>query len=121
MYDVPRLSGQAGQNRLGGLSEDLDALAENNPRSVPMSAEERPTWGQDFRAAYESGAWDRALALLRHPPQDVPPDSIAFFEGDCWEPLDCPEVALRFLRAATRLDAARAVSVLTLWLPREIG
>jgi hypothetical protein len=112
---------EAEQERLGGLSEDLVALAESNPRAVKMSAEERRQWGQDFGAAFEAGDWDRTLVLLRRPPDDVPADHVAFFQADCWEHLGCPEVALRFMRAATRLDAARAVSVLTLWFPREVG
>jgi hypothetical protein len=120
--DVPwQALTEAEQDLLGGLSEDLYALAESNPRSVRMSPEERRTWGQEFRAAFEAGAWDRALVLLRRPPDDVPADHVAFFQADCWEHLGCPEVALRFMRAATRLDAARAVSVLTLWFPREVG
>jgi hypothetical protein len=59
--------------------------------------------------------------LLRRPPDDVPADHVAFFQADCWEHLGCPEVALRFMRSATRLDPARAVSVLTLWHPRGVG
>jgi hypothetical protein len=112
---------EAEQERVGGLSEDLYALAENNVRSVKMSAEERRHWGEEFRAAFESGDWDRALVLLRRPPDDVPADHVAFFQADCWEHLGCPEVALRFMRAATRLDAARAVSVLTLWHTHGVG
>jgi hypothetical protein len=112
---------EAEQELLGGLSEDLYALAENNPRSVRMSDEERQQWGQEFGAAFAAGAWDRALVLLRRPPEDVPADHVAFFQADCWEHLGCPEVALRFMRAATRLDPARAISVLTLWFPREVG
>lgn len=112
---------EAQQERVGGLSEDLYALAENNTRSMTMSAEERRNWGQEFKAAFEAGAWDRALVLLRHPPDDVPADHVAFFQADCWEHLGCPEVALRFMRSATRLDPAHAVSVLTLWFPPEVG
>lgn len=40
----------AEQERVGGLSEDLYALAENRPRSVKMSAEARWTWGEEARA-----------------------------------------------------------------------
>jgi hypothetical protein len=112
---------EAEQERVGGLSEDLHALAEHNPRSLKMSPEERGNWGQEFGAAWEAGDWDRALMLLRRPPDDVPVDHVAFFQADCWEHLGCPEVALRFMRSATRLDPARAVSVLTLWHPREVG
>jgi hypothetical protein len=57
----------AEQERLGALSEDLAALAENTARSVKMSAEERRQWGQEFGAAFEAGDWDRALVLLRRP------------------------------------------------------
>jgi hypothetical protein len=112
---------EAEQERLGGLSEDLYSLAENNARSVKMSAEERRKWGQEFGAAFEAGDWDRALVLLRRPPDDVPADHVAFFQADCWEQLASPEVALRFMRAATRLNAAQAMPVLTLWFPREVG
>ena len=112
---------EAQQDRVGGLSEDLYALADNSPRSTKMSAEERQQWGQQFRAAFDGGEWDQALALLRRPPDDVPADHVAFFQADCWEHLGCPEVALRFMRSATRLDPAHAVSVLTLWVSREVG
>jgi hypothetical protein len=88
---------------------------------VKMSAEERGQWGQAFGAAFEATDWDQALVLLRRPPDDVPADHLAYFQADCWEHLGCPEVALRFMRAATRLNTARAVSVLTLWFPREVG
>ena len=103
----------AEQERVGGLSEDLYALAEQIPRSVPMAAEERGRWGQEFKAALDAGDWDRALVLLRRPPADVPAEHVAFFQADCWDHLGCPEVALRFMRAATRLDPAEAVSALT--------
>ncbi len=111
---------EAEQERLGGLSEDLYALAENNPRSARMSAEERRIWGQEFGATFTAGDWDRALVLLRCPPDNVPTDHVAFLQADCWEHLGCPEIALRFMRSATRLDAGRAVSVLTLWSPQEV-
>jgi hypothetical protein len=112
---------EAEQERVSGLSEDLYALAGNTLRSVKMSAEERREWGQAFGAAFEAGDWDRALVLLRRPPDDVPADHVAYFQADCWEHLGCPEVALRFMRAATGLNTERAVSVLTLWFPREVG
>src|SRR5437879_3520169 len=54
---------EAEQERLGGLSEDLYALAEHNPRSVTMSVEDRRQWGQAFRTAFEAGQWDGALLL----------------------------------------------------------
>jgi hypothetical protein len=111
---------EAAQDLFGGLSEDLYALAEKNPRSVRMTADERRTWGREFQTAFEAGAWDRALVLLRRPPDDVPADHVAFFQAECWEHLGCPEVALRFMRSATRLDPARAVSVLTFWVPQEV-
>jgi hypothetical protein len=112
---------EAEQERMGGLSEDLYALVESNPRSVKMSAEERSNWGQEFGAAFESGDWDRVLLLLRRRPEDVPTDHVAFFQAECWEHLGCPEIALRFMRSATRLNTGVAMSVLTLWVPREVG
>jgi hypothetical protein len=112
---------EAEQERLGGLSEDLYALAENNPRTVKLSAEDRRKWGDEFGAAFQAGEWDRALILLRRPPDDVPADHITFLQAECWEHLGCPEVALRFMRAATRLSTGGAVSVLTLWSPTAVG
>jgi hypothetical protein len=112
---------EAEQQRVGGLSEDLYALAEKNPRSVTMPAEERRQWGQEFGVAFDGGDWDRALVLLRRPPDDVPGDHVAFFQAECWEHLGCPEVALRFMRSATRLDTTHSVAVLTLWHSREVG
>jgi hypothetical protein len=113
--DAPRhRMTEAEQKRAGGLSEDLYALAENDPRSVKMSAEERSNWGKAFGAAYENGDWDRALLMLRRRPEDVPAEHVAFFQAECWERLGCPEIALRFMRFATRLNAGVAVSVLTL-------
>jgi hypothetical protein len=111
----------AEQERAGGLSEDLYALAETTPRTVQMLPEERQKWGQEFASAFGAKDWDRALDLLRHPPQDVPRDHVAYLQADCWEGLGVPEVALRFLRSATPLNTERAVSVLTLWFPREVG
>ena len=112
---------EAQQERVGGLSEDLYALAENNPRSVKMTAAERREWGQQLQAALQSADWDRALALLRRPPDDVPADQVVFFQADCWEHLGCPEVALRFIRSATRFDSTHAASLLTSWMPSEVG
>ena len=109
---------EAEQERVGGLSEDLYALAENNRRSVKMSTEERKKWGRDFGAAFEAGAWDGALELLRRPPDDAAADLVALSRAECWEHLGVPEVALRFMRAGTRLGAD---SVLRLWFPREVG
>jgi hypothetical protein len=104
---------EAEQERVGGLSEDLYALAESNPRSVKMSAQERSDWATAFAAAFESGEWDRALLLLCRPPDDVPADHVAFFQAECWEHLGCPEIALRFMRSATRLNTRVALSALT--------
>jgi hypothetical protein len=70
-----------------------------------------------FRAAFEAAHWHRALTLLRQPPADVSADQLAFLQADCWEHLGCPEIALRFLHAATRFDAAQVVSGLSLPLP----
>ncbi len=112
---------EAEEESMGGLSEDLYALAENNPRSVPMAADGRGHWGQAFKAALDVEDRDRALVLLRRPPADVPVEYVAFFQADCWKHLGCPEATLRFMRAATRLDPAQAASVLTLWFPREVG
>jgi hypothetical protein len=109
---------EAEQERVGGLSEDLYALAENDRRLVKMSAEERQQWSREFGAAFEAGAWDRALELLRHPPDDAAADLVALSQAECWEHLGVPEVALRFMRAATRLGTSQAASVLRLWFPR---
>lgn len=100
--DAPlRALNRTEKERAQWLSEDLYALADNNPRATKMSAEERRSWGQQFKVAFDGGEWDQALALLRRPPDDVPADHVAFFQADCWDRLGCPEVALRFMRGNT--------------------
>jgi hypothetical protein len=61
------------------------------------------------------------LSLLRQPPVDVPGNRIAFLQAECWERLGCPEVALRFMHAATPLDTAQVISVLTMPVSSEAG
>src|SRR6266571_851823 len=58
---------EAQQERVGGLSEDLYALADNTSHAAKLSSEERRNWGQEFSTAFNLGEWDRALALLRRP------------------------------------------------------
>jgi hypothetical protein len=90
--------------RVGGLSEDLYALAEGGVKAIAMAASERAAWGQEFGRATSSGDWDRVLQLLRRPPEDVPPAMIPFMQARCWDHLGDPEVALVFMREAERLN-----------------
>jgi hypothetical protein len=96
------------QDRLGGLSEDLYALTQGGARPVVRSPAEDARWRQELSEALQEKDCDRALALLRQPPSDVPPGAIASLQARCWESLGDPETALLFLRQAERLNPQHA-------------
>lgn len=102
--DIPgRALSKEEQDRVGGLAEDLYALAEGGPKGTAMSQAERKEWGQRFRSAWDSLNWDEVLLLLRHPPVDATPGAIPFLQARCWESLGDAEVAGVFLREAERV------------------
>jgi hypothetical protein len=104
------------RERVGGLSEDLYALADGGPKSVPMSEAERARWAQEARRVLaDANQPEAALAFLRRPfPQGVPAYVIPFLQSRLWESLDDLEVSLRFMREAERHDPSQAIDVLIL-------
>src|SRR5262249_38530517 len=81
------------QERVGGLSEDLYALAGISAKPLPLSPTERSRWEQDIRNARDSENWDQMLKLLRCPPADMPSAAVAFMQAQCWESLGDLETA----------------------------
>jgi hypothetical protein len=101
---------QREQERVGGLSEDLYALAEGDVKSAAMSKPDRDRWESEFGAAMGSADWDRALHLLRHPPNDVSPEYVRSTQAMCWGRLGDPETALVFAQAAERISGGKISS-----------
>jgi tetratricopeptide (TPR) repeat protein len=101
------------RSRVKELSGDLQDIAEGGVKSVCITPAERKSWGSEFKHAYTTGDWDALLALLRHPPADVPASMVPFQQARCWEAMGDLEVALAFMREAERIDPGQAVCVLT--------
>jgi tetratricopeptide (TPR) repeat protein len=100
--------------RLAGLSEDLYSLVEGTWSPVAMTEQPRKAWSQATREAYQRCDWDRALELLRKPPDSVPSRSVRFCQARCWERLGDPETALVFMRRAAEEDSEYLVCLLAL-------
>jgi tetratricopeptide (TPR) repeat protein len=100
------------QERVGGLSEDLYALAEKKGPDANLSPVEVAQWKQLLGDAYHRGAWDGLLALLRQAPREVPPQVIPFLQARAWENLGHLDVALRFMERAAELEPDDRVMVL---------
>ena len=96
------------RQRVGGLSEDLYALAERGPKQVEMTAAEREHWSAEAKAAqdaYQKGDFDTVLRFLRQPsPRGLPPELVLRFRAKCWEGLGHSEIAARFVQAAGSID-----------------
>lgn len=80
-------------DRMSGLSEDLHALNEGKDRRVRMDANARREWEQDFQSSTAKNDFDRVLALLRRPPDDIPIARVCEHARDCWEKLGDSETA----------------------------
>jgi hypothetical protein len=101
------------QERVGGLSEDLYALAEAGPPCVPMNNRELEAWKHElaeYKQRYLLGDFDGWLAFWRKPrPNHFPaPDGIAnsvvhFIQAQCWDKLGDHETAALFKKAAENL------------------
>jgi hypothetical protein len=100
------------QERLGGLSEDLYALAEKKGPSVNVSADEAAQWRQSLGNAYRAHNWDGLLLLLRQAPRAVPAPVISFLQARAWENLGHLDVAVRFMERAAELDPDDRILVL---------
>jgi hypothetical protein len=100
------------QERVGGLSQDLYALAQKRGPGANLSAAAVAQWRQSLRDAYHGGDWDGLLVLLRQAPREVPPSVIPFLQARAWENLGHLEVALRFMERAAELDPDNRVIVL---------
>jgi tetratricopeptide (TPR) repeat protein len=102
--------------RVKGLSQDLYALADGR-QGVAMSPEERQRWARQANEVLPlvslAGEVDAVLDFLRQPfPNDIPPYTVPFLQGRCWERLDEDEVALVFMKEAEHFDPRQAVCVL---------
>lgn len=88
-----------------GLSADLYTIGAE--RKSPDSIEADVASATD--AAFEELRWGDLLDILREHEGKLPPDGVAFVRGICWFELQQPEVAIEFLREATRLNPGEPV------------
>jgi tetratricopeptide (TPR) repeat protein len=106
------------QQRMRGLSADLNALLDGGPKRVEMSPEVLARWQgtiKDAHAQAELGNVDDSLAALRKPiPSELPPHIIPFLQARCWERLGDLETSLIFMKEAERSDPEQTLTVLTL-------
>jgi tetratricopeptide (TPR) repeat protein len=106
--------------RMGGLAEDLYALAEGGPKVVQMSPSEAAAWREEAQAIRDlvllGQKLDKALTFLRrpHPPITQAPDIIPYLQARCWEQLGDVETALVFYREAARMDRRNASTIITI-------
>ena len=99
--------------RMGGLSEDLYALAEGGPPCIAMSEQQIQAWKKDLeecKERYLKGEIDGWLAFLRKsrpnnfpPPDGIPLSVIRFFQAQCWEKLNDFKTAAFFRKDAENL------------------
>jgi tetratricopeptide (TPR) repeat protein len=109
------------QERVGGLSEDLYALAKGGPPRIAMTESEIQAWKRELlerRQRFEQGDIDGWLEFLRKPrPNDVPPPTgisradIQFLQAQAWERLGDFHVAVTFMKAAEEDDPTLAALV----------
>jgi tetratricopeptide (TPR) repeat protein len=108
------------RERMRGLAEDLDVLAQGGPKIIQMSPSDVVAWGAEARAIRDlvlvGQDLDKALAFLRrpHPPIKAAPDVIPWLQAKCWEQLGDDETALLFYWEATRLDHRNAPTIITI-------
>jgi hypothetical protein len=102
------------QERMGGLSCDLYALAEGGAKQVDMTPQVRNQWEQAAAvadAAFEAGDVDAALAFLRRPsPKGLPRYKIPFLQARCWERLGDADTAQVFMKEAERHGLRKGIS-----------
>lgn len=113
------------QERMGGLSADLYALAEGGPPSVAMNEQQIKTWkteAEDCKKQYLNGDIDAWLAFCRKPrPNSFPPPCgnptsvVHFLQARCWDKFGDYETAAIFMQAAEKTDPQLAGLVLDLF------
>jgi hypothetical protein len=101
------------QERMGGLSQDLYALAEGGPPQVPMDERQIQEWRKELdeqRQKYQQGDIDGWLAFWRKPrprnfpaPEGISTSIVHFFQAHCWDKLKDYETAALFRKAAENL------------------
>jgi tetratricopeptide (TPR) repeat protein len=100
---------QEERERVGGLAEDLYALADGNRKAIEMTPQETQVWQAEAKKLHQSMPFDldadAALAFLRKPhPSGLPAGVIPFLQGRSWERLGDHDTALVFFREAARQD-----------------
>lgn len=105
------------QDRMRGLSADLNALLDGGPPLRRMSAADRAAYQtalQRGRESHLAGDHDTALAVLRgpHPADGPPPGAILQSQGASWAEAGFPEVSVAILKAAERLNPSLVVVTL---------
>jgi hypothetical protein len=111
----------ADQERIGGLSEDLYALAEGGLPRVAMSEQQIQAWKKELeecKERYLQGDIDAWLAFWRKPrpthfppPEGIPLSVIRFFQSQCWDKLNDSETAALFRKAAENLAMEQLTQV----------
>ncbi len=109
------------QERMGGLSEDLYALAEGGPPRVAMSERDIQAWKKELeyrRDRYQAGDIDSWLEFLRKSrPDNMPAPNgidradIHLFQAQCWDKLGDRETAALFRAVAENLRLAQLTQV----------
>lgn len=99
------------QQRLWGLSADLNTLCD---QEVVVSSDwpslSEIALRQELNEALSQGEWDRALELLRRPPQVHSRDERDALRGRCWTGLGHADVAEMFMANAERLRISTATA-----------
>jgi hypothetical protein len=98
---------------MGGLSEDLYALAEGGPPCIAMSEQQVQAWRKELeecKTRYLQGQIDAWLAFWRKPrpnnfpaPDGIPRSIVHFFQAHCWDKVEDHETAALFRKAAENL------------------
>lgn len=83
-----------------GLSADLYTIGQQRPAPPAVDAD----IASATDVAFEEQRWGDLLDLLREHEKELPPDGVAFVRGICWFELQQFDVAIEFLREATRLN-----------------
>jgi tetratricopeptide (TPR) repeat protein len=93
------------RKRIGGLSEDLNAISDSMSAQAPL--EMNPQVQEKLVQAYDArqrGEWDRALELLRRWGRYAPPALISYLRGTIWQEAGDAGTAAVFVEHACRLE-----------------